>query len=247
MIHRWSAFGGAGHGRGLARRSWSVGSRRLLQRLGAQDAAPDVPGLYRGLIGPGDRKSIQPMAARDAGVSYDRCTTSSRTGVWDAAPLEAALLAEADRLVGGNDACADHRRYGAAEEGHALGRRRAAIRLGAWQERQLPDAGVADAGIGRSAGHGRSAAVPARELDERSRPARPRWRARWPSSLQDQAEIALAEIDRVRRRRRALRLRARRCRLWLHRSVPAGAERARPHLGSRHSASSRRSILPTWR
>ncbi len=57
-----------------------------------------------GLIGPGDRKSIQPMAARDAGVSYDRLHHFIASGVWDEEPLEAALLAEADRQVGGDDA-----------------------------------------------------------------------------------------------------------------------------------------------
>ena len=45
-----------------------------------------------------------PMAARDAGVSYDQLHHFIANGVWDAAPLEAALLAEADRQVGGNDA-----------------------------------------------------------------------------------------------------------------------------------------------
>jgi SRSO17 transposase len=62
------------------------------------------PAYIVGLIGPGDRKSVQPMAARDAGVSYDQLHHFIANGVWDAAPLEAALLAEADRQVGGNDA-----------------------------------------------------------------------------------------------------------------------------------------------
>src|SRR6202140_4053260 len=57
-----------------------------------------------GLIGPGDRKSVQPMAARDNGVSYDQLHHFIGSGVWDAAPLEAALLIEADKLVGGADA-----------------------------------------------------------------------------------------------------------------------------------------------
>jgi SRSO17 transposase len=47
---------------------------------------------------------MQPMAARDAGVSYDQLHHFIASGVWDAAPLEAALLAEADRQVGGDDA-----------------------------------------------------------------------------------------------------------------------------------------------
>ncbi|AYG61434.1 IS701 family transposase [Rhizobium jaguaris] len=62
------------------------------------------PAYVAGLIGPGDRKSVQPMAARSSTVSYDQLHHFVASGVWDAAPLEAALLAEADRQVGGNDA-----------------------------------------------------------------------------------------------------------------------------------------------
>jgi len=62
------------------------------------------PAYVAGLIGPGDRKSVQPMAARAGTVSYDQLHHFVASGVWDAAPLEAALLGEADRQVGGNDA-----------------------------------------------------------------------------------------------------------------------------------------------
>lgn len=62
------------------------------------------PAYIAGLIGPGDRKSIQPMAARDGDVSYDRLHYFIASGVWDEAPLEAALLAEADRQVGSEKA-----------------------------------------------------------------------------------------------------------------------------------------------
>lgn len=62
------------------------------------------PAYIAGLIGPGDRKSVQPMAARSDEVSYDRLHHFVGSGVWDEAPLEAALLAEADRQVGGDDA-----------------------------------------------------------------------------------------------------------------------------------------------
>lgn len=57
-----------------------------------------------GLIGPGERKSVQPMAARAGEVSSDRLHRFVAAGVWEADPLEAALLAEADQLVGGEDA-----------------------------------------------------------------------------------------------------------------------------------------------
>ena len=62
------------------------------------------PVYVAGLIGPGDRKSVQPMAARSDEVGYDQLHHFVAAGVWDAGPLEAALLAEADRLVGGEDA-----------------------------------------------------------------------------------------------------------------------------------------------
>src|SRR3978361_405855 len=58
------------------------------------------PAYIAGLIGPGDRKSVQPMAARAAEVGYDQLHHFVAAGVWDSAPLEAALLKEADRLVG---------------------------------------------------------------------------------------------------------------------------------------------------
>jgi hypothetical protein len=61
------------------------------------------PAYIAGLIGPGDRKSVQPMAARDNGVSYDQLHHFIGSGVWDAAPLEAALLVEVDKLVGGEE------------------------------------------------------------------------------------------------------------------------------------------------
>ena len=39
------------------------------------------------------------MATRAVGVGYDQLHHFVATGVWDSAPLEAALLSEADRLV----------------------------------------------------------------------------------------------------------------------------------------------------
>ncbi len=62
------------------------------------------PAYVAGLIGAGDRKSVQPIAARDGQVGYDQLHHFIASGVWDAAPLEKALLAEADRMVGGEDA-----------------------------------------------------------------------------------------------------------------------------------------------
>jgi SRSO17 transposase len=57
-----------------------------------------------GLIGARDRKSIQPMALRDGEVEYDQLHCFIAISAWDTAPLERILLAEADRMVGGDDA-----------------------------------------------------------------------------------------------------------------------------------------------
>jgi SRSO17 transposase len=58
------------------------------------------PACVAGLIGPEDRKSVQPIASRAVEVGYDQLHHFVAAGVWDSAPLEAALLKEADGLVG---------------------------------------------------------------------------------------------------------------------------------------------------
>ena len=62
------------------------------------------PAYIAGLIGPGDRKSIQPMAAKAEDISYDRLHHFIAAGIWDSAPLEAVLWQQADAMVGGEDA-----------------------------------------------------------------------------------------------------------------------------------------------
>jgi len=62
------------------------------------------PLYVAGLIGPGERKSLQPMAARVAPADYDQLHHFVAVGPWDEAPLEAELLAQANRLVGGSKA-----------------------------------------------------------------------------------------------------------------------------------------------
>jgi SRSO17 transposase len=62
------------------------------------------PLYVSGLIGPGDRKSIQPMAERLALGAYDQLHHFVSAGVWDVAPVETELLVQADKLVGGSDA-----------------------------------------------------------------------------------------------------------------------------------------------
>ena len=76
----------------------------FLDRLGHKTRQRMCPLYIAGLIGPGDRKSVQPMAERLATSNYDQLHHFIADGVWDATPLEAELLNQAGRLVGGRDA-----------------------------------------------------------------------------------------------------------------------------------------------
>jgi SRSO17 transposase len=76
----------------------------FLARLGNKTRRRMCPLYLAGLIGPGDRKSVQPMATRFAPGDYDQLHHFIAAGVWDAAPLEAELLVQADRLLGGEAA-----------------------------------------------------------------------------------------------------------------------------------------------
>ena len=78
--------------------------RPFLGQLGHKTRRQMCPAYVSGLIGPGDSKSIQPMAERLVLGSYDRLHHFISSGVWDAAPVEAELLIQADKLVGGRDA-----------------------------------------------------------------------------------------------------------------------------------------------
>src|SRR5947207_189101 len=76
----------------------------FLDRLGHKARRQMCPLYVSGLIGPGDRKSIQPMAKRLALGECDQLHHFIAAGVWDATPVETELLVQADRLVGGSDA-----------------------------------------------------------------------------------------------------------------------------------------------
>ena len=93
---------------GGARADWTKDLERwlrpFLDRLGHKTRRRMCPAYLSGLIGPGERKSIQPMAERLAVGSYDRLHHFISSGAWDAAPVEAELLVQADKLVGGRDA-----------------------------------------------------------------------------------------------------------------------------------------------
>src|SRR5258707_3526289 len=76
----------------------------FLDLLGHRARRRMCPLYVAGLIGPGDRKSVQPMAERLAPGDYDQLHHFVAAGVWDASPLETELLVQANQLVGGSDA-----------------------------------------------------------------------------------------------------------------------------------------------
>ena len=132
----------------------------FLDRLGHKARRRMCPLYVAGLIGPGDRKSVQPMAERLAPGDYDQLHHFVAAGVWDALPLETELLVQADRLVGGSDAVLVIDDTALPKKGHALGRCRRAICFSTGQDRELQDPGVTDARLWRSADHGGVAAFP---------------------------------------------------------------------------------------
>src|SRR2546421_6082445 len=78
---------------------WKEELRRFLKpfldRLGHKARRQMCPLYVSGLIGPGDRKSIQPMAERLAFGEYDQLHHFIVAGVWDARPVETELLVQA--------------------------------------------------------------------------------------------------------------------------------------------------------
>lgn len=76
----------------------------FLARLGHKARRRMCPLYVAGLIGPGDRKSVEPMAARLAPGDYDQLHHFISSGVWDEAPLEEELAVQTDKLIGGPQA-----------------------------------------------------------------------------------------------------------------------------------------------
>ena len=126
----------------------------FLEQLGHKARRRMCPLYVVGLIGPGDRKSVQPMAERLAPGDYDQLHHFVAAGVWDAAPLEKELLVQADKLVGGSDAVLVIDDTAVPKKGkHSVG---VAWQYAsaAWQKRQLPDAGITDTRTRRSPSDG---------------------------------------------------------------------------------------------
>ena len=111
--------------------------------------------------------SVQPMAARASGVGYDQLHHFVTAGVWDSAPLEAALLKKADRLVG------DDAGFLVVIDDTALPKKgRHSIGVAPQYASSLGKTANCQSlvslsvGVAGGAGDGGPAAVPARELDK---------------------------------------------------------------------------------
>jgi SRSO17 transposase len=76
----------------------------FLQRLRRKAQRRWAPIYLKGLLLPGERKSVEPMAARVAPADTQQLHHFVSTSPWATAPLEDELVKAADRLVGGPDA-----------------------------------------------------------------------------------------------------------------------------------------------
>jgi SRSO17 transposase len=75
----------------------------FLARLGRKAQRRWAPVYLQGLLGPGERKSLEPMADRMAPGEAQQLHHFI-TSLWPTAPLEEELVQQADALVGGPDA-----------------------------------------------------------------------------------------------------------------------------------------------
>ncbi len=73
----------------------------FLDLLGRKTRRTWAPLYLRGLLGPGERKSLQPMAERLGLSGHDQLQHFIASTAWDDGPLWTVLAQEADRLVGG--------------------------------------------------------------------------------------------------------------------------------------------------
>jgi SRSO17 transposase len=76
----------------------------FLARLRRKEQRHWAPFYLKGLILPGERKSVEPMAARVAPGDLQQLHHFVSTSPWATAPMEEELVRAADRLVGGPDA-----------------------------------------------------------------------------------------------------------------------------------------------
>jgi hypothetical protein len=219
-------------------------ARAVLGRARRHAPAALGPVYVRGLLGPGDRKSVEPLVARVAPADYEQVHHFVCTSCWDPAPLERVLAEKAEALVGGPDAVLiiddtallkqGKRSVGVARQYAGPRARRPTARR--WSRSRSPR---------RGAGRRRVRLfLPAEWTDDPERlPGRRRagGAPRVPDEAGDRARGARPPAG----GRGDVGLRAGGCGLRHQRRVPPGALGARAHLGRWASRASRRSTRPT--
>jgi len=134
----------------------------FLDVMGRKTRRTWAPLYLRGLLGPGERKSLQPMAARLGLSGHDQLQHFIASSAWDDGPLATVLAHEADRLVGGPNGYLVINDTALPKQGKlsaGVARRCCGQPCGAGE---LPVAGLDDVGTGRGARDGWAAPVPAR-------------------------------------------------------------------------------------
>jgi SRSO17 transposase len=76
----------------------------FLEGIGRKTRRTWAPLYVRGLLGPGERNSLQPMATQLGLAGHDQLQHFIASPVWDDGPLWTVLAHEADRLIGGPQA-----------------------------------------------------------------------------------------------------------------------------------------------
>lgn len=175
------------------------------------------------------------MAARAEALSYDRLHHFIGAGPWDSAPLEATLWRQADALVGGHKAWLIIDDTALPKKGKASVRCRAAIRHGAGKNancQTLVSLTLASGEVPVMLGL--RLFLPESWTNDAARMAR--------AGVPEPFQAYRTKPDSPSRRSTAswlpcaLWLCADRCRLWPVGTISAGAQRAKPMLGRRHSS-----------
>src|SRR2546422_6046782 len=100
MIHRWSAFGGPTMVGTTSDWEGELGRwlKPFLDCLGHKARRQMCPLYVAGLIGPGDRKSVQPMAERLAPCDYDQLHHFFASGGGGLGPVAEVMLIQGESV-----------------------------------------------------------------------------------------------------------------------------------------------------
>lgn len=193
-----------------------------------------APVYLRGLLLPGERKSIEPIVNRVAPDEKEQIHHFVATSKWDTAPIEAVHADRCNELVGGPDAHLIIDDTGAAEERRALRRGRASILRRARQAGELSVSRLTHARARRRSHPDRSASLPARELGIGSRETG--------EGVRSRRHLVSPEVAHRARRDRpplgashSVRRCSRRCRIRVVRRVSRGAHEEGVALDRGHS------------